>query len=98
MYAKFAKWYGTHYRSIKDHDAEVERIAYLLEKLDTQPRSILDIACGTGEHARILRDTYGFKVNGIGLKPNLVEIDGLAATIKSIARHLRTDGWLLIAP
>lgn len=138
IYAKFAKWYGTHYRSIKDHDAEVERIAYLLEKLDTQPRSILDIACGTGEHARILRDTYGFKVNGIGLKPNLVEIaqlknpcgyftvadmrnfrlprqydaitrlfssigyaeslDGLAATIKSIARHLRTDGWLLIAP
>jgi hypothetical protein len=24
-------------------------------------------------------------------------LDGLAATIKSIARHLCTDGWLLIA-
>lgn len=138
MYAKFAKWYDSHYRSIKDYDAEVERIAYILEKLDSQPRSILDIACGTGEHARILRETYGYDVDGIDLQPNLVEIaqsknpsgdftvadmrdfhlprkydaitclfsslgyaetlDGLAATIQSIARHLQPGGWLLIEP
>lgn len=60
MYAKFAQWYDSHYRSIKDYDADVERIAYILDKLGTQPRTVLDIACGTGEHARILRETYGY--------------------------------------
>lgn len=74
MYTQFAKWYDFHYRSIKDYPAEAERIAYLLEKLETQPRDILDVACGTGEHARILTETYHYTVDGIDLEPNFVEI------------------------
>lgn len=138
MHAKFAQWYDIHYRSIKNYEVEVERIAYILEKLGTQPRALLDIACGTGEHARILRESYGYDVDGIDLQPNFIEIaqgknpdgdftvadmrdfhlprkydaitclfsslayaetlDGLDATIQSIARHLRPGGWLLIEP
>ncbi len=74
MYAQFAKWYDFHYRSIKDYPAEAERIAYILEKFETQPKDILDVACGTGEHARILTETYGYSVDGIDLEPNFIEI------------------------
>ncbi|OUW15291.1 MAG: hypothetical protein CBD18_09235 [Opitutales bacterium TMED158] len=73
MYAKFAQWYDFHYRSIKDYDAEVERVAYLLEKLGPKPSVILDVACGAGEHARILSERYGYAVDGIDLEPGLVE-------------------------
>ncbi len=74
MFTPFANWYDLHYRSIKDYKTETERIAYILEKLETQPRSILDVACGTGEHARILSETYGYQVDGIDLEPGLIEI------------------------
>lgn len=74
MYAKFAQWYDLHYRSIKDYESEVERIAYLLEKLGPKPNAILDVACGTGEHARVLREHYGYSVDGIDLEPGLIEI------------------------
>ena len=74
MYAQFARWYDFHYRSIRDYPAEAERIAYILEKFETQPKDILDVACGTGERARILTETYGYSVDGIDLEPNFVEI------------------------
>ena len=74
MYAQFARWYDFHYRSIRDYPAEEERIAYILEKFETQPKDILDVACGTGERARILTETYGYSVDGIDLEPNFVEI------------------------
>jgi len=74
MYTQFAKWYDFHYRSLKDYPAEAERIAYLLGKLGSQPRDVLDVACGTGEHARLLWEDYGYSVDGIDLEPNLVEI------------------------
>ena len=138
MYAKFAQWYDLHYRSIKDYRDEVERIAYLLEKLGSKPRSILDVACGTGEHAHILSEDYGYDVDGIDLAPGLIEVaqtknpegdftvadmrdftlprkydvvaclfsslgyvetlDGLDATLRSISRHLKPGGWLLLEP
>lgn len=74
MYTQFAKWYDFHYRSIKDYPAETERIAFILEKLETRPRNILDVACGTGEHAHLLNENYGYAVDGIDLEPNLAAI------------------------
>ena len=74
MYSRFAKWYDQHYRSIKDYDEECERLAYLLGKLDPAPAELLDVCCGTGEHAKILRGKHGYFVDGIDLEPNLVAI------------------------
>ena len=74
MYSKFAKWYDLHYCSLKDYEAEAERIDYILGKFDPKPRSVLDVACGTGEHASILAKKYGYEVDGIDLEPDLIEI------------------------
>ncbi len=74
MYSKFAKWYDLHYRSLKDYEKEAERIDYILRKFEPKPQRILDVACGTGEHARVLSTRYGYQVDGIDLEPNLVEI------------------------
>jgi SAM-dependent methyltransferase len=74
VYTQFAKWYDLHYRSIKNYGEECERLAYLLEKLDPIPQNLLDVCCGTGEHARILGVEHGFLVDGIDREPNLIEI------------------------
>lgn len=74
MYTQFAQWYDLHYRSIKNYDEECERLAYLLEKLDPIPKNLLDVCCGTGEHARILGEKHGFLVDGIDLESNLIAI------------------------
>lgn len=74
MYSRFAKWYDQHYRSIKNYDEECERLAYLFGKLDPTPAQLLDVCCGTGEHAKILREKHGYSVDGIDLEPNLVAI------------------------
>ncbi len=99
MYTEFAKWYDLHYRSIKDYPEETERIAYILEQLETKPKTLLDIACGTGEHARILAQEYGYAVDGIDLEPNLAAIaqeknpdgDFTAADMRSFALPKRYD-------
>lgn len=74
MYSRFAKWYDQHYRSIKNYNEECERLAYLLRKLDPAPAQLLDVCCGTGEHAKILGEKHGYSVDGIDLEPNLVAI------------------------
>lgn len=74
MFSKFAKWYDLHYRSLKDYEEESGRIHYLLSQFESKPVRILDIGCGTGEHARILSTQYGYHVDGIDIEPELVAL------------------------
>ena len=71
MYSRTAQYYDLIY-SFKDYVAETEKIAALIrEKLPTT-NTILDVACGTAEHAKLL--SKQFIVDGIDLEPAFVEI------------------------
>jgi ubiquinone/menaquinone biosynthesis C-methylase UbiE len=37
-------------------------------------RTVLDVACGTGEHARLLRHEHGYEVDGLDIEPAFVEL------------------------
>ena len=65
MFSKSAELYDQIYFEFKDYKAEAQRISELLAGEHSSARTLLDVACGTGEHARILRDQYGFEVDGI---------------------------------
>lgn len=73
MFTASADLYDTIYSIFKDYGAEAERIAALLRAEHPACRVVLDVGCGTGEHARLLA-ARGFQIDGLDLDPNLLRI------------------------
>jgi ubiquinone/menaquinone biosynthesis C-methylase UbiE len=74
MFTETAEFYDLIYCCFKDYRAEAAAVATVL--CETLPPSarILDVACGTGEHARLLHDEHGYQVDGIDLEPSFIDI------------------------
>jgi SAM-dependent methyltransferase len=73
MFTESAEFYDAIY-SFKDYPAEAARIAALVRSVQPDAGTVLDVACGTGEHARILAELYGFRVDGLDLDPGLLRV------------------------
>jgi SAM-dependent methyltransferase len=73
MFSASAEFYDLIYSTFKDYVAESAQIARLLRRLNPQCRTVLDVACGTGEHARLLA-AEGYVVDGLDLDPALLRI------------------------
>lgn len=74
MFNESAELYDLIYSSFKNYEAETEALAGILRSANPACRTVLDVACGTGEHARLLGERYGFEVDGIDLEPGFVRI------------------------
>ena len=70
-YGKAAKYYDLIY-SFKDYDVEAAKIREVIQREHSGARSILDVACGTGEHAKRL--ARNFSVDGLDIEPEFVKI------------------------
>lgn len=73
MYSESAEFYDLIYSTFKDYPGEAARIAELLRGIHPHCRTILDVASGTGEHARLLAG-LGFVVDGLDLDPAFVRL------------------------
>ncbi len=73
MFTESAEFYDAIY-SFKDYAAEAAQIAALVRASRPQARSILDVACGTGEHAHRLVASHGFDVDGLDLDAGLLRV------------------------
>jgi SAM-dependent methyltransferase len=71
MFARTAHYYDLIY-SFKNYGEEAAKIRAVIRKEHPTAHSILDVACGTAEHARVL--SAEFAVDGIDLEPGFVEI------------------------
>ena len=74
MYSESAALYDLIYAPIKDYPAEAGQVAGLLRRARPRCRTLLDVACGTAEHARLLGEVHGFEVDGVDLEPKMVAI------------------------
>ena len=74
MFSISAEFYDLIYARVKDYAAETSQIADLLRKEHPGCKTVLDVACGTGEHARRLAQTAGLRVDGLDLNPELLRI------------------------
>lgn len=72
-YASAAEFYDLLYASTKDYAAEARLLESTIRALRPGARSVLDVGCGTGAHARALLDA-GFRVDGVDIEPAFVEI------------------------
>jgi SAM-dependent methyltransferase len=73
MFSASAEFYDLIYSTFKDYAGEAAQIASLLRRFNPQCQTVLDVACGTGEHARLLA-AQGFVVDGLDLDPAFVRI------------------------
>jgi SAM-dependent methyltransferase len=73
MFSVSAEFYDLIYFTFKDYAAEAQQIASLLRLVNPGCTSVLDVACGTGEHARRLA-ADGFAVDGLDLDPAFVRL------------------------
>ena len=73
MFDASAEYSDLLYATFKDYAAEAAAIAALLRRLNPHCRTVLDVACGTGEHAKRLA-ADGFEVDGLDLSPAFVTI------------------------
>lgn len=73
MFDASAEYYDLLYSTFKDYAAETSAIVALLRRVSPACRTVLDVACGTGEHAKRLA-ALGFRVDGLDLNPAFVTI------------------------
>lgn len=73
-YHEAAHVYDLLYASGKDYGAEAQLLADLVRDKMPAANALLDVACGTGEHAHRLARDHDFAVDGIDLEPHFVEI------------------------
>ena len=73
MFTQSAELYDAIY-SFKDYAAEASRITAVIRDNHPTARNILDVACGTGEHARHLAASHGFTVDGLDLDAGLLRV------------------------
>ena len=73
MFDASAEYYDLLYSTFKDYATETAAIVALLRRVNPACRTVLDVACGTGEHAKRLA-AAGFEVDGLDLNPAFVTI------------------------
>lgn len=71
MFEKSAAYYDALY-SWKDYPGEVAKLHELIQRHRPGASTLLDVACGTGQHLELLREHY--EVEGLDLDANLLEI------------------------
>ncbi len=74
MFTASAALYDLVYSSFKNYAAEAVEIAERIRRLHPRARTVLDVACGTAEHARLLTEEHGFDVDGVDLDPAFVRL------------------------
>lgn len=70
MFQKSACWYDALY-GFKDYSSESADIISVLKKIHPEASTLLDIACGSGEHHRYLSGIYS--VDGVDLNSDFLE-------------------------
>lgn len=72
LYKKYAKYYDKVYHN-KDYGKEVEFIRWAVKKYKkSADNRLLDVACGTGGHAALLKDE--FTITGVDLNPAMLKL------------------------
>ena len=72
LYKKFAGYYDKIYEKL-DHQKESEFIKWAVNKHNgSESNMLLDIACGTGRHANLLKND--FKITGVDINKEMLDI------------------------
>lgn len=71
VFKNYSKYYDLLYQD-KNYQAEVDYISSLLKRFSPESKSLFEMGCGTGKHAKMLADK-GFDVYGIDISNSMLE-------------------------
>jgi SAM-dependent methyltransferase len=74
VFSESAAFYDAIYGAFKDYRAESARVAAMLRSVQPTVCTVLDAACGTGEHVRFLRADNGLLADGLDMDPGLLAV------------------------
>lgn len=74
MFSASAQLYDAIYGAFKDYAGEAAQLAALVRRVHPGAHTVLDVGCGTGEHAKNLRMNHGFAVDGLDIDPGLLSV------------------------
>lgn len=74
MFSRSADLYDSIYGAFKDYAEEAARVAARLREARPGVRTVLDVACGTGEHILHFRRRHSLEADGLDLDPGLLAI------------------------
>ncbi len=72
MFDRSAHLYDLIYR-FKDYEAESRDLVTIVGERAPNATSLLDVACGTGEHLRLVRSSFDH-VEGVDVEPDMVAL------------------------
>ncbi len=72
LFKRFAKYYDLIYQ-IKDYKKETDFLLRLIKKNGIKGKEILEVGCGTGNHAVILQKK-GFRITGVDLNKEMLAV------------------------
>jgi SAM-dependent methyltransferase len=73
IFKEFATLYDLFYFD-KDYKEEVEYLNKIFLKHNIPIKSILEYGCGTGKHGYLLAKDFGFKVHGIDISKEMIDL------------------------
>jgi len=76
VFSETAELYDLIYTNMKDYREEATKVVDLVRSHLPAANRLLDVACGTAEHAKYLSQEHSFQVDGIDIEPAFVEIAG----------------------
>ncbi|RZK12202.1 MAG: class I SAM-dependent methyltransferase, partial [Flavobacterium sp.] len=71
-FKSYSKYYDQLYHD-KNYNAETDYLVNLITKYRENTKSIIDLGCGTGKHAKLLANR-GFEVTGLDLSQEMISI------------------------
>lgn len=87
QYDELAAWYDPLYAATgKDHAAEARALLDVAQRLGVRPRSVLDVACGTGQHLAAFGEAVEDLV-GIDTAPAMLDIARERLGEAAVLRH-----------
>jgi len=87
LYSELVKYYDRIYWW-KDYSQEVDFLTKVLKRYEVRGKRILEVACGTGNHTKILA-AKGYEVVGVDISDEMLRI--ARRKVKSHAEFLRGD-------
>jgi SAM-dependent methyltransferase len=91
VYRRFARYYDLIYHGLVDYEGDVNFLERVFRRFRTAPKTILDLGCGTGNHALPMA-RRGYRVTGIDQSREMLALARKkAASLSTRPRFVHAD-------
>src|SRR2546427_8058403 len=88
-YGRFARYYDIIYHNLVNYEGDVDFIEAVFRRYRVNPRTILDLGCGTGSHDIPLA-RRGYQVTGLDQSPAMLSLARKRSEERRVGKECRS--------